>query len=170
MMPVNDSPFSSPMPSNRTTLRLIALASLTAVAIALVSQHVFDMRPCAWCVFQRLIFLAIALVAGLASLGRPHGLLLRAGGLTTLALALGGVISAWYQYSVAAQMFSCDRTFADRFMVESGLDAAVPWLFGIYATCMDARVHLLGVEYALWGLALFALLAVASMGVVLRRH
>ena len=51
------------MPSNRTILRLIALASLGAVAIALVSQHVFDMRPCAWCVFQRLIFLVIAAVA-----------------------------------------------------------------------------------------------------------
>lgn len=158
------------MPSNRTTLRLIALASLGAVAIALVSQHIFDMRPCAWCVFQRLIFLAIALVAGLASLGHPHGILQRAGGLATLLLGLGGVISAWYQYSVAAQMFSCDRTFADRFMVESGLDAGLPWLFGIYATCMDARVNLFGVEYALWGLGLFALLALASGVVVMNRR
>ncbi len=158
------------MPSNRTTLRLIALASLGAVAIALVSQHIFDMRPCAWCVFQRLIFLAIALVAGLAGLGHPHGILQRAGGLATLLLGLGGVISAWYQYSVAAQMFSCDRTFADRFMVESGLDAGLPWLFGIYATCMDARVNLFGVEYALWGLGLFALLALASGVVVMNRR
>jgi disulfide bond formation protein DsbB len=29
---------------------------------ALVSQHVFDMQPCPWCVLQRLIFVAIALV------------------------------------------------------------------------------------------------------------
>ena len=158
------------MPSNRTTLRLIALASLGAVAIALVSQHIFDMRPCAWCVFQRLIFLAIALVAGLAGLGHSHGILQRAGGLATLLLGLGGVISAWYQYSVAAQMFSCDRTFADRFMVESGLDAGLPWLFGIYATCMDARINLFGVEYALWGLGLFALLALASGVVVMNRR
>ena len=158
------------MPSNRTILRLIALASLGAVAIALVSQHVFDMRPCAWCVFQRLIFLVIAAVAALASLGQPHGLLQRAGSVASLLLSLGGIISAWYQYSVAAQMFSCDRTFADRFMVESGLDATVPWLFGIYATCMDARVNLLGVEYALWGLGLFAVLAIASVTAVLRRR
>lgn len=158
------------MPSNRTTLRLIALASLGAVAIALVSQHVFDMRPCAWCVFQRLIFLAIAVVAVLASLGQPHGVLQRAGAAGVILLSLSGIISAWYQYSVAALMFSCDRTFADRFMVESGLDAAVPWLFGIYATCMDARVHLLGVEYALWGLGLFAVLALVSAAIMLRRH
>lgn len=158
------------MPSNRTLLRLIALASLGAVVIALVSQHVFDMRPCAWCVFQRLIFLVIAVVAALASLGQPNGQLQRAGSVLSLLLCLGGIISAWYQYSVAALMFSCDRTFADRFMVESGLDAAAPWLFGIYATCMDARVHLLGVEYALWALGLFAVLALVSAAVMLRRR
>lgn len=158
------------MPTTRTLLRLIALASLLAVVIALISQHFFDMRPCAWCIFQRLIFLVIAVVAGLASLGKPGGLVRRAGGLATLLLSLGGIVSAWYQYSVAAKLFSCDRTFADRFMVDSGLDAAAPWLFGIYATCMDARVNLFGIEYALWALALFALLALASLPVVLRQR
>ncbi|NLZ10040.1 MAG: disulfide bond formation protein B, partial [Alcaligenaceae bacterium] len=79
------------MPSNRTLLRLIALASLGAVVIALVSQHVFDMRPCAWCVFQRLIFLVIAVVAALASLGQPNGQLQRAGSVLSLLLCLGGI-------------------------------------------------------------------------------
>ena len=42
---------------------LIAGFSVAAVAAALVTQHGFDMQPCPWCVLQRLIFLAIALVA-----------------------------------------------------------------------------------------------------------
>ena len=158
------------MPSNQTLLRAIALASFLAVIIALVSQHAFDMRPCAWCVFQRLIFLVIGIIATLTSLGTPHRLLQRLGGITTLALSLGGIVSAWYQYTVAAQLFSCDRTFADRFMVESGLDATLPWLFGIFATCMDARVNLLGIEYALWSLALFIVLAIASLFVAARQR
>ena len=64
------------------------------------------------------------------------------------------MVAAWYQYSVAAKMLSCDQTFADRFMTGIGLDGGVPWLFGIYATCMDAMVSVLGIEYALWSLAL----------------
>ena len=78
-------------------------------------------------------------------------------------LGLAGVVAAWYQYSVAAKMLSCDQTFADRFMSGAGLDAAVPWLFGIYATCMDAVVSVLGVEYALWSLALFVVVLLLSL-------
>lgn len=152
-----------PPPFTRRLLHLIALVSLGAVGIALVSQHVFDMAPCAWCVFQRLIYIGIAIVCWLGlALGRVRAGTARiAAGLVAL-LAAGGVLAAWYQYDVAAQMFSCAQTFADRFMVQSGLDAGLPWLFGIYATCMDARVDLLGIEYALWSLGLFAVLFVAG--------
>jgi len=79
-------------------------------------------------------------------------------------LALGGALAAWYQVDVASAMFSCDLTFADRFMVQSGLDGALPWLFGIQAACIDARVDLLGVEYAIWSLMLF--LALTLLGVL----
>lgn len=48
-------------------------------------------------------------------------------------------------------------------MVASGLDAGLPWLFGIYATCADARVNLLGMEYALWSLGLFVLVGIAAL-------
>jgi disulfide bond formation protein DsbB len=54
-------------------------------------------------------------------------------------------------------------------MVKSGLDANVPWLFGIFASCMDARVDLLGVEYSLWGLGLFIVTGVLALIALLRR-
>lgn len=137
-------------------LALIATLCLAAVAAALVSQHVFDMAPCAWCVFQRLIYLAIALICiVLKVIGRGSAGSVRVGGVICAALAAAGVAAAWYQYTVASNLFTCDLTFADRFMVNSGLDASIPWLFGIYASCMDARVNVLGIEYALWSLALF---------------
>lgn len=157
---------------NRTSriLHLIALLCVSAVVIALVSQHVFGMQPCAWCVLQRLVFLAIAAVCWLGVLaGRIAAIWRRvAAGLAAL-LAVAGAVAAWYQYTVAAQLFSCDMTFADRFMVGSGLDAGLPWLFGIYATCMDARVDFLGIEYALWGLGLFVLVALMGLAALLRR-
>ncbi len=154
----------------RRLLHAIALLCLAAVGIALISQHVFDMAPCAWCVFQRLIYIGIALVCWLGlALGRMRPALARAAAACAALLAVGGVVAAWYQYDVAAQMFSCAQTFADRFMVQSGLDAGLPWIFGIYATCMDARVDLLGIEYALWSLALFVALAVLGAAAALGR-
>lgn len=158
-----------PFTSSRL-LHLIALLCVAAVGAALVSQHLFDMPPCAWCVFQRLLFLIIALIswAGLL-VGRRLPAVRRVAGALGGLVALGGIASGWYQYTVAAEMFSCDRTFADHFMVNSGLDAGIPWLFGIFATCMDARVELFGVEYVLWAMALFALLFVLAIMSALRR-
>ena len=43
-----------------------------------------------------------------------------------------------------------------------------PALFGIYATCMDAAVEVLGVEYAIWSLMLFALLGVLALLAIVR--
>jgi len=143
--------------------------SVSALAVALVSQHVFAMRPCAWCVFQRLLLigvLAFSIFGYLVATLKQQFLSLLFG-LLSLLTAIAGVVSAWYQYSVAAKMFSCDLTFADRFMTESGLESALPWLFGIYSTCMDATVHVLGLEYAFWALLLFVVLgALMLYGIV----
>lgn len=146
--------------SQRQLLNLIAAICLSSVAFALFSQHVLGMLPCAWCVFQRLIFIVIALVCLLVNLSSSQ---LYQKFLTLIAavLSIGGAISAWYQFSVASESFSCDLTFADIFMSrQTGLDEALPWLFGIYATCMDAAVELFGVEYSMWALLLFVVLAV----------
>jgi len=140
-------------------LHLIALLCVGAVAIALISQHGFDMRPCAWCVFQRLAYLGIAVLCWLTlALRHKPGMSLLGHALIVL-LAIGGAVAAWYQYDVASNMFSCDLSFADRFMTRLGLDGGLPWLFGIQSTCMDARAELFGVEYAIWSLALFLVLA-----------
>jgi disulfide bond formation protein DsbB len=156
-------------PTSTRTLNLVALLCVIAVALALVSQHVFGIRPCAWCVLQRLIYLAIAVICWLGVLLARIGGLRRLAAVVAAALSVGGIAAAWYQYSVASKLFSCDRTFADRFMVQTGLDAHMPWLFGIFASCMDARVHVLGVEYAIWSLILFGLLALLSVVALIRR-
>lgn len=149
-------------------LQFIAFLCLAAVGIALMSQHMFNMQPCAWCVLQRLILLAVAAVCGLASTGWGLAWVRRLGAALAAALALSGIVAAWYQYTVASQAFSCAQTFADQFISGSGLDAALPWLFGIYATCADARVSLLGMEYALWGLGLFVVCAGLASWVAVR--
>lgn len=142
----------------------IATLSLVGLAVALISQHGFDMRPCAWCVFQRLLLIAIFVWAVLGQLSmryqiKPLRFLSR---LLIILTAGGGIIAAWYQHTVASQLFSCDKSFADEVMTQSGLESGIPWLFGIYATCMDASVSLFGLSYALWALLFFVLIGLIA--------
>jgi len=131
---------------------------LLGVCLALLSQHVFDMQPCAWCVFQRLIYLVLAVVAALAA--SIQGLIARlVYAMLGLSLTIAGILAAWFQAQVASQSFSCAQSLADLLMTQTGLETAMPALFGIYASCMDARVKVFGLEYAYWSLMLFALLS-----------
>jgi len=156
----------------RRALLLIAALCLAAVGVALISQYAFDMPPCAWCVMQRLIYLVIAALALLGAMfaaPMPERVT-RFALAACLLLAAAGAVSAWYQHNVAAQSFSCDMSFADRFMTASGLEAQLPALFGIYATCMDAAVTVLGVEYALWSLGLFVVIAGVALAALARQQ
>ncbi len=149
-------------------LLAIAALSVAAVAAALVSQHVFDMPPCPWCVLQRAIYLAIAAVCLIgAALAVP--LARRTAGALTLLLALSGAASALYQHLVAARSASCNLTFADKVMSFFGLDSILPWLFQVYASCADAAVAMLGVPYAYWSLVLFAALGLGAARVAFGR-
>ncbi len=149
-------------------LLVIAALSVTAVVAALVSQHVFDMPPCPWCVLQRAIYLAIAAVCLIgAALASP--LARRAAGALALLLAISGAASALYQQLVAAKSASCNLTFADKVMSALGLDSILPWLFQVYASCADAAVSMLGVPYAYWSLALFAALGLGAARVAFGR-
>lgn len=153
--------------SNRP-LALIALFSFGALAIALVSQYVFFVQPCAWCVLQRLIYLVIGVLALIGLFGGR--LLGRLAALLAALLSLGGIAAAWHQYTVAEQMKSCVGTFADRFMDHTGLVGAVPKVFGIYAMCADAVVKVLGVEYVLWSLALFVIILLTALAALFKHR
>jgi disulfide bond formation protein DsbB len=143
------------------------VVSLGAVGAALVTQHVFDMQPCPWCVLQRLIFVVIAAACVLGLLWRGS-----AGRIVScvlvLAAALSGVAAAVWQNQVAARTESCVQTLADRVMNATGLDGLLPDVFQARASCIDAAVDLLGVPYEFYSLALFVCLGAGAI-VVLRR-
>jgi disulfide bond formation protein DsbB len=143
-------------------LTAIAFVSFGAVGAALISQHLFEMLPCAWCIVQRMIFIVIAVVAMLGALVASR-VFKRLALIITLMLSLLGIAAAWHQWTVAAAQFSCDQTLADRIVSGSGLDASMPWLFGIYATCMDAAVSILGLDFAVWSLLLYVAFGMAAL-------
>jgi disulfide bond formation protein DsbB len=151
----------------RTTalFAFVAVVCVAALAIALVSQHVYDMQPCPWCVLQRLIFCTIAVFAllGLVWRGAAGG---RVAGTFGLLLAFAGIAAALWQQLVAAKSESCNLTLADRIVGATTLDHLLPDVFEARASCADAAVSLLGIPYAYWAAACFALCAIALLRIL----
>ena len=144
---------------------VMVLLPLAAVAAALVSQHVYDMQPCPWCVLQRVVFVAIAAVSLPALLVRSP-LVSRVLAGVALLLAACGMAAALWQHFVAASSTSCNLTLADRIVSSLGLDSAWPEVFAAYASCADAAVKLMGLSYEFYSLLLFGLLAVLALRLV----
>jgi disulfide bond formation protein DsbB len=138
----------------------IAVAGVAAVAVALVSQHVFGMEPCPWCVLQRLILLVLALVCLVALPWRGRTARVLAAGLGA-ALALAGMAAALWQHFVAARSDSCTVSLADRIVSGLRLDTLWPDVFFASAGCADATSNLLGVPFPFWSFGLFALMGAA---------
>jgi len=148
-------------PSGAAPLVAVAILSLAAVGAALISQHTFDMQPCPWCVLQRLIFVAIALVCVVGALIRSSGARAGAGVLAAL-LALCGIAAALWQHFQAAKSASCKLTLADKILNATTLPSVLPDVFEPRASCADAAVSLFGVSYDLWSLALFVVLVLIA--------
>jgi disulfide bond formation protein DsbB len=145
----------------------MAVVGLGAVGAALVTQHVFGMKPCAWCVLQRLIFVCIAAAALLGLIWRaPLGRRIGAG--LALLLAGCGISAALWQHFVAASSASCDLSLAERIVAATGLDGRFPDVFMAMASCADAAVKLLGLPYEFWSLTLFVMLAATAVQVLRR--
>jgi len=145
----------------------MAVVGLGAVGAALVTQHVFGMQPCAWCVLQRLIFVCIATAALLGLLWRaPLGRRIGAG--LALLLAACGITAALWQHFVAASSASCDLSLAERIVGATGLDGRFPDVFMAMASCADAAAKLMGLPYEFWSLGLFIGLAVTALAVLRR--
>ena len=155
--------------SARSWCALAVLLPLAAVGAALYTQYAWDMQPCPWCVLQRVIFLAIALVALPGVFWRGAWARWTIGSLVAL-LAAGGAAAALWQHFVAASSSSCALTLADRWMRDSGLDQLAPQVFAAYASCADAKVNLFGVPYEFFSLALFAVLGFIALRVMRSRR
>jgi disulfide bond formation protein DsbB len=154
---------------SRAFFAAAVVLSLAALGAALLSQHQFGMQPCPWCVLQRVVFVAIAILA-LPGLLVSTPLVRKASAAGVLLLALAGVAAALWQHLVAASSTSCAMTLADRIMRGAGLDELWPAGFSATASCSEAAVRLLGVPYEFYSLALYAVRAAGAGAVLLGRR
>lgn len=151
------------------TPRFAAMASACAAALglALLAQYAFEMRPCPWCILQRLIFIVIGLVCLLGALvGARPARFAFAG--VTFVLALLGAAAAQWQHAVASKSSSCNLTFADKVLNALGVEALVPSLFQVTANCADSAVRVLGIAFERWSLVLFLLLGIGAASTLIK--
>jgi disulfide bond formation protein DsbB len=146
----------------RLVLGATAALALAAVGAAVITQQVWGMLPCPWCVLQRLIVLAIA-AACLIGLALP-----RLGASLAALLAVCGLAAALWQHFVAASSASCELTLADRIMTATGLDGLYPDVFMAMSSCGDAKVDLFGLPYEAWSGGLFLLIGIAMVWLLTR--
>lgn len=148
----------------------VAVVSFGAIGLALFLQHVMGMEPCAWCTFQRLLYIIIGALALGAFLmwSSSTGVAKTLAALGALT-GIGGIASALWQNFVAAGDFSCALTFADKVVTATKLNELMPWLFEATAMCDEANLPMLGIPFSIWSAMLFALLTIVLLVVLFSR-
>ena len=152
----------------RAWFAALALGTLGLVAVGLELQQLYRLAPCPFCIFQRLLYIVIGVVA-LLGVVLPVGRLLW-GGLIT-ALAAGGVAVAGYQsWMQAFPHLATECGYSDPTLIERLVDwlgMQWPGMFLATGFCTSREWEFLGLSMANWSFLVF--LGIAGYAVLLMR-
>ena len=140
----------------RAWFAALAFGVFGLVAAGMELQHLFRLAPCPLCIFQRLLYLVIGLVA-------LAGVLLPAGRVPwsalIAALAAGGVAVAGYQtWMQAFPLLATECGYSDPNAIERLVDwlgMQWPGLFLATGFCTSREWEFLGLSMANWSLLVF---------------
>lgn len=140
----------------RAWFAALALGAFGLVAAGMELQNLLRLAPCPLCIFQRLLYLVIGLVALLGVLA-PAGSLLWS--LLIAALAAGGVAVAGYQtWMQAFPHLATECGYSDPNAIERLVDwLGMEWpaLFLATGFCASRDWEFLGLSMANWSLLMF---------------
>ncbi len=141
----------------RAWFAALALGVFGLVAVGMELQHLLRLAPCPLCIFQRLLYLIIGLVA-LAGVLLPGGRLLWSA--LIAALAAGGVAVAGYQtWMQAFPLLATECGYSDPNAIErlvNWLGMEWPSLFLATGFCTSREWEFLALSMANWSLLIFA--------------
>lgn len=146
----------------------LSLAAIFLVAGSLVLTAWLNLHPCHLCIFQRLLFMLLALLAGWAFF--VNGWLQRSVGLVIALLSLTGVAVAAYQSYLQVQppgSISCmagEPSLIER--IVEWLGQLSPELFLATGFCENAELSILGLSLAHWSLLSFSTFLLAAVWAV----
>jgi len=153
-------------PTTRQLWFLLAAGCLGSVAGSLALTAWLDLHPCHLCVFQRLLFMGLAVLGLLAGLlgCRPAA---RAAGAFVMLIAASGAAVAGYQSWLQAfpvSTISCGASAPG--MIETFVEHLGRWLPSLFlatGNCADEELAVLGLSLANWaGLAFLGCLVIAG--------
>lgn len=159
------------LPSPRLLWSLIATGSIALVAGSFVLTAWLNLHPCHLCIFQRLLFMKLAVLFLLAAWWSPRPAAAWAG-LLSLPIAAAGIAVATYQSWLQMQppdSISCmagEPSLIER-LVE-WLGQLQPDLFLATGFCEEAELSILGLSLANWALVSFTAFFGASVWALLR--
>lgn len=141
----------------RAWFATLALGTLGLVAAGMELQQLFRLAPCPLCIFQRVLYIVIGLVA-LAGVLLPGGRLLWSA--LIAALAAGGVAVAGYQtWMQAFPYLATECGYNDPNLIERLVDwLGMQWpsLFLATGFCTSREWEFIGLSMANWSLLVFA--------------
>jgi len=141
----------------RAWFATLALGTLGLVAFGMELQQLFRLAPCPLCIFQRVLYIVIGLVA-LAGVLLPGGRLLWSA--LIAALAAGGVAVAGYQtWMQAFPHLAPECGYNEPNLIERLVDwLGMQWpsLFLATGFCTSREWEFIGLSMANWSLLVFA--------------
>ncbi|NJN40542.1 MAG: disulfide bond formation protein B [Gammaproteobacteria bacterium] len=142
---------------------LVFLACVAILGFALYLQHVEQLYPCPWCIVQRLLFMAVGLIALVAALHRPGAMMVTFYAILGAATALAGAVAAGYHVylqSDDARANACVGSTVERFLDRSDVGSWIPALLQYDGPCTLKPWAFLWLSIPEWALISFIVLCV----------
>lgn len=129
---------------------IIAL-SLLSLLFAYIAQYGFDLFPCAWCIFQRLVICVLIIILSF-SFFKPLRVAIF---LCSLVVSLIGLTSSFYLYFIASKLETCELSFAERVINTLKLQELFPSFFSILSLCSSESLLFYGINFSILGILYF---------------
>ena len=157
--------------SNRALWFTVAAAAAGLAMSSVVLTAWLELQPCHLCIFQRLLFMLIAVFALLAAL-TPAVINRVLGGLVALTAAAGMVTAAyqtWLQLQPAGSVSCVGSELGPIEQLVEWLGQSVPSLFLATGFCGDEALVILGLSLVHWALISFVVMLGLALWLTLAR-
>jgi protein dithiol:quinone oxidoreductase len=156
----------------RMIFALMFLACAGLIGFGLYLQYAKGLEPCPLCILQRYAFVAIGLVALVATLHNPAKGGRAIYSFLSVLFALGGLIVAgrhvWLEHLPKDQVPACGPGL-DFILDAFPLSKALPMIFKGSGECANVVWRFVGLSISEWAFVWFVLLAMAAFLVMRKR-
>lgn len=152
-----------------TTVTRLAFAAIFVVCAALIGfaiylQETEGLEPCPMCILQRYAFVVLGIVALVAAIHGPRGVMLKVyGALAILVAIVGGGVAIRHSYiqHFPPKIETCG-TDLDFLVSNFPLSQALPKIFTGTGSCSKVDWTMMGLSIPEWALVWFLIFAVAA--------